>query len=108
MIILASQPVPLLAFAFQPVNIDQRRRAEQARDESEDAVGRVADQDHIVPALQRMDDGQKCVNDGVEIFMANGGENDQPDTVISARLVGRVMRAPVHCHFVLAGDEPGA
>src|SRR5262245_19869678 len=105
-VILPTDPVPLLPLALQPIYVDQRRCSEQARDEREGAVRRVAYQNGVVTARRGMENGKKSMNNSVETFMTDGRKDHQIHAVVRRSAGGRVVFTAVDCYIVSSGRQP--
>lgn len=81
-VVTAREPVPLAAFVFEAVNVDGDGRAREAHDGHEGRVGCVADERGVVTLRGRVERGEEGVDDGVEIFVPEGGEHFQVDAPV--------------------------
>jgi hypothetical protein len=56
-IVGSSKPVPFFALSFQAINVNERRSSYQSREDGEDAVGSIAEEDDVITAEERMKNG---------------------------------------------------
>ena len=76
------QLIPLLAFALDAIHIQHNRHAGEARPEGEEGIGAVAIEGHVRAVKQQVRGGNGGVGDGIEVFVADGGQVLEPDAAV--------------------------
>ena len=97
------EPVPLLALPFDAIDVERHRDAEHARPERENGIRAVAVERHVHPMRQQMHCRNQGMRDGIEIFVADGGQIFQPHAAIHGL---RIALAAIDRHLMTAGREP--
>ena len=97
---------PLSAPAFDPVDVERDRDARQPRDEREDGVGGVADQDRVVTRRKRVHDRQHRVHDRVGVLQPQRRKDHQADATVALARGSDVVRPAVDGDVVTARGQP--
>ncbi|MCG3144367.1 MAG: hypothetical protein HONDAALG_01793 [Gammaproteobacteria bacterium] len=93
---------PFLAAPVQPVHVQERARTRQARNPGHGTVPRDEVKSNIETLKETVEGRQKRVDDGVQVFVGDGGQLHQPHPLVFGFGVGDVMTAAIDSHLVAA------
>ena len=101
------ESVPLTPLPFEPIDVQDDPRPGQSRDEGERGVGVVADEHDVETARQGIDDRQERVDHGVEILVADRGQDPEMHAAIFTDTGRDHVSASVDRDVMPSVDETG-